>query len=91
MDEGGDKLFLCAKRGEMDKYANLGRDLNVIGYDIGIGSITVYFSDGSAYLYGSIKPGINHVAEMQKLAIAGRGLNGYINKKVKYDYQQKIR
>ena len=35
----------------MERYRNLGRDSNVAAFEIGNGSITVEFNDGSQYLY----------------------------------------
>jgi hypothetical protein len=33
----------------MERYRNLGRDSDVAGYELGDGSITVQFDDGSLY------------------------------------------
>ncbi len=48
------------------------------------------FSDRSRYLYNTIKPGAAAVAELQKLARAGRGLNSHINRIIRKDYSEKI-
>jgi hypothetical protein len=75
----------------MEYYKNLGGDSGVTAYEIGVGSITVHFRDGSVYLYNNGSAGPASIAEMQKLARAGQGLNSYINLYVKKGYAQKIR
>lgn len=35
----------------MERYKNLGRNSNVVGYALGNGSIVVQFGDGSLYEY----------------------------------------
>lgn len=75
----------------MERYANRGGDSGVISYALGQGQITVQFSDGSQYLYNSQCPGAAAVAEMQRLAVAGVGLNSYINRVIRKSYAQKLR
>lgn len=75
----------------MERYLNLGRDSNVAAYELGIDSITVKFNDGSVYLYTSQSAGRGNLAELQRLAQIGQGLNGYINRYVRKAYAQKIR
>ncbi|WP_296260105.1 MULTISPECIES: hypothetical protein [unclassified Pseudomonas] len=54
------------------------------------GSILVEFADQSRYLYNTIKPGPAAVAELQKLARAGQGLNSYINRIIRKNYFEKL-
>ena len=75
----------------MERYANRGGDSGITGYELGQGQITVQFSDGSQYLYNSQHPGPAVVAEMQRLAVAGVGLNSYISRIVRKNYAQKLR
>lgn len=75
----------------MQSYANLGGDSGVIGFEIGQGSITVYFRDNSAYLYTDGSAGGSNISQMQSLARAGQGLNSYINKYVRKNYASKLR
>ena len=70
----------------MEQYANLGGDSNVVAFEIGQGSITIQFKDGAVYLYTNQSAGVAHVAEMQRLARAGQGLNSYISRFVKKGY-----
>ncbi len=73
----------------MQTYKDLSGDSGVEAYEINSGAITVKFSRGGTYLYNQSKPGAAHVAEMQRLAESGDGLNAYINKFVKKDYAEK--
>lgn len=75
----------------MERYKNLGRDSNVATYELGAGSITVQFNDGSIYLYTNQSAGPANLAELQRLAQIGQGLNGYINRYVRKGYAQKLR
>ena len=75
----------------MERYKNLGNNSGVTNYEIGEATIKVKFKDTvSVYVYTSIKPGQLHVAKMKELAIAGRGLQTYINKhrSVGYDHKE---
>lgn len=83
--------FIQIKRGAMNRYANRGGDSGVIAYEIGQGQITVQFNDGSLYLYDGSRPGFGAVAEMQRLARAGVGLNSYISSMVRKNYARKLR
>lgn len=69
----------------MEIYANKKGTSGVKGYEIAQDSITVYFKNSSVYLYNAAHPGSATVAEMQKLARRGEGLNDYINQHVKAD------
>jgi len=73
----------------MQTYANLGGDSSIVGYEIGAGSITVHFRDGSSYLYTDASAGPNNIAEMHALAKAGQGLNSYIIRYVRKGYDSK--
>lgn len=75
----------------MTVYQNKGHDSGITQFETGTNSITVYFSDGSAYLYNATAPGVQMVAEMTKLAHSGEGLNSYINRNVRANYAAKIR
>lgn len=73
----------------MERYANRSGDSGVAGYELGQGQITVQFGDGSQYLYNSQSPGAAAVAEMQRLAVAGAGLNSYISRTVRKNFAKK--
>jgi hypothetical protein len=55
-------------------------------YAAGATFIRVWFKDGKSYEYNQIKPGLDHVVEMKRLAEEGRGLATYINQHVKENY-----
>lgn len=75
----------------MEIYKNLGGDSGVTAYELGTNSITVRFKDGAAYLYTNQSAGSHKIEQMKKLAMAGHGLNSYINLNVKYGYEKKLR
>ena len=73
----------------MQKYADIDNDSGVDSFEIKDTSITVWFTKGAskAYTYSYNIAGQNHVEKMKQLALAGDGLNAYINYNVssKYD------
>ncbi|HET8804081.1 MAG TPA: hypothetical protein VFM72_05845 [Aequorivita sp.] len=71
----------------MERYRNTGGNSGVYAYEIGPDYIKVQFSGTSrTYTYSYRKAGRGHVDEMKSLAISGSGLNGYINRYVKFLY-----
>jgi len=74
----------------VERYKNFGGDSGVIAYELGDGSITVQFNDGSIYLYTSQSTGPGNLAEMQRLAQAGEGLNSFISRVVRKGYADKL-
>lgn len=74
-----------------ERYMNRGGNSNVNSYEIGDGSITVWFNDGSEYLYTDNSAGSANIPEMQKLARQGYGLNSYIKLEVNTKYLHKRR
>jgi hypothetical protein len=74
----------------MNRYRDRHGDSGVVAYCIGPGSITVRFRDGCAYLYDDSNPGPVHVAQMQRLATRGEGLNTYINRFVRDRYAARL-
>jgi len=73
----------------MELYKNL--EAGVRKFEFDSSSITIEFTDGSAYVYNSRKPGYQHVRNMQILAKKGYGLTTYINKYVRENYALKIK
>jgi hypothetical protein len=71
----------------MMRYLNLTGQSNVIGYDIGIDYIKVYFAGSiRPYTYSYASAGRANVETMKRLAHSGSGLNSFINRCVKYSY-----
>lgn len=70
----------------MERYRNFGGDSGVAAYEIGSTYIRIMFSTGATYQYSYLKAGSTHVEQMKMLARAGRGLNSYINRYVKYAF-----
>lgn len=75
----------------MERYANLGGDSGVVGYEIGNDFIRVQFSDGSIYLYTYTSAGADNIEQMKRLARNGQGLNAFINRHVRKAYARKER
>jgi hypothetical protein len=75
----------------MERYANLGGNSGVVGYEIGHDFIRVQFSDGSIYLYTYTSAGANNIEQMKKLAQSGQGLNAFIIKNARKAYARKER
>ena len=75
----------------MVAYGNLGGSSGVTSYQIGEGSIQVEFKDSALYLYTNQSAGHFNIEHMKALAIAGRGLNTFINISVKHLYAAKLR
>ena len=74
----------------MKRYRNRGGDSGVVAYEIGPTSITVKFSD-AVYLYTYQSAGRANIERMKRLAIAGEGLNSFINRCVRKRYAKKLR
>jgi len=67
----------------MQYYKNIGGDSGVSAYEYGTDFIRVKFSSGKIYLYTNASAGAQNIAEMKRLADAGRGLNSFINLRVR--------
>ena len=76
------------ERVPMERYQNLSADSGVDAYECGPDWIKVRFRNGPTYVYDSVKPGAEHVARMQELARAGRGLSTYISRHVQKEYSR---
>jgi len=74
----------------METYKNLSGLSNVSAYEIGGESIKVWFKDGKGYLYDYSSAGRENIEKMKALAVAGRGLNTFINQHVLKDYSAKL-
>jgi len=74
----------------MEKYRNVSGVSNVAEYKISMGSIVVKFKDGTAYLYTADVTGAALVAEMQRRASIGKGLNTYIKTVVKDKHARRL-
>ena len=75
----------------MVKYLNLHGDSNVKCYEIHNEYIDVIFNNTPyVYRYSNIKPGANDLNNLKKLAVQGYGLNEYINRNVRKNYERRI-
>ena len=68
----------------MNSYSNVSGGSNIVGYENGainaMPYIKVQFADNSVYEYTAESCGVETVNEMQRLALSGIGLNGFISK-----------
>lgn len=72
----------------MQTYPNKGGNSGVIGYSIGEDYIEVQFSSGHPYRYSYTSAGVEKVEQMKKLAKEGEGLNSYINRYARNDFEK---
>lgn len=75
----------------MQPYLNASGQSGVRGYAIGSNYIDVYFSTGALYRYTYASAGSTAIENMKRLAVAGSGLNSYINRYVKSNYAARLR
>ena len=84
---------MASKKDEEDKimqvYKNLGGDSNVKGFVIGEEYIDVqFYGTAKVYRYSYRSAGREKVEEMKKLAKIGKGLNSYIMRYARFDYEK---
>lgn len=72
-----------------NNYKNLSGRSGVNSYQNKRGTLSVRFQDGSTYNYTNKSAGQYAMRRMRQLSTRGRGLNGYINRKVKSNYASK--
>lgn len=70
------------------RYKNLNGDSNILYYDIQETYIDVYF-ERTVYTYSSVGIGDDTLKILKNLAVQGYGLNGFINRYIKYKYSDK--
>lgn len=73
----------------MQIYKNLGGNSNVQWFIIGDDYIDVQFGSGNPYRYSYRSAGKEKVETMKRLALEGQGLNSYIMKNARLDYEKK--
>lgn len=73
----------------MKLYKNLGGNSNVLAYLNGEDYIDVQFGDGMIYRYSYQSAGVDKVEHMKALAVQGQGLNSYIMRYAKMNYENK--
>lgn len=73
----------------MQTYGNLAGNSGVRAFEVLRDGIRVRFANGATYLYDHRVPGREHVDEMKRLAVKGRGLSTYIAQ-FGGDYAEKV-
>jgi hypothetical protein len=74
----------------MRRYRGADNDTGVSAYALLEDAIEIQFKDGGVYRYSAKRPGAELVAEMRRLAIAGKGLSTFINQHVR-EYECRVR
>lgn len=72
----------------MQSYSNLGGNSGVRTFRIGVDYVEVQFQTGRIYKYSYRSAGKEKVEEMKRLALQGCGLNSYIMRYAKMDYER---
>jgi len=78
----------------MEIYKDIDNDSGVASFEIDDDSITVKFKEANklghtTYKYSNRKAETNNIEQMKKLAILGDGLNAFINKNVRKEYDSR--
>jgi hypothetical protein len=73
----------------MKEYRNSNGDSDIEAYETGADYVAVRFSGSDrTYTYSYSMAGMTHVENMKLLAAQGYGLNGYINRYVRFLYDR---
>lgn len=72
----------------MTIYKNLGGNSNIYAFSIGEDYIDVQFNGGKIYKYSYYSAGKDKVEQMKKLAVQGQGLNSFIMRRARNDYER---
>ena len=75
----------------MNSYKDVNGDSGVIAYEHGEDFIKVQFKNGAVYHYDYASAGSTNIEKMKELAVAGDGLNAFINKYVRTSYARRER
>lgn len=76
----------------MERYKNLSGQSNVLAYEFLNDGIIVQFNDRTQYIYHVLKVGAGNMSEMKRLAVAGKGLNSFINRtpEIRKGYSKRV-
>ncbi len=73
----------------MESYRNLSGTSGIAAFELGSDFVRVRFLDNSVYLYSCRSAGRGNIDQMKRLAVAGRGLNTFINTAVRKAYERR--
>ena len=73
------------------RYQNVGGKSKVERYHLAKDAVTIEFADCSKYIYTNQSATPVNIAKMKELAVAGKGLDAFIDKNVKDRFERKIR
>ena len=74
----------------MQRYKNQSGKSAIRAYEIYEKSIVIEFRYAGKYLYNYDQPGPEHVEEMKRLAVEGKGLSTYITQNVRKLFAKKL-
>ena len=74
----------------MQRYKNLSGKSVIRAYEIYDKSIIIEFRHAGKYVYNYDQPGREHVEEMKRLAVEGKGLSTYISQNVRKQFAKKL-
>ena len=74
----------------MTPYGNSSGNSGIVAFEIRDNAIHIQFKHGPIYVYNDVVPGREHVEEMKRLALEGRGLSTYISKHVRKLFAAKL-
>lgn len=72
----------------MEQYRNLNGNSNVRAFFIGDNYIDVLFDGGAVYRYSYRSAGMDKIEQMKKLARQGWGLNSFIMRHARKNYER---
>ena len=75
----------------MQEYRHVGGETGILAFEIGTDFIRVEFEDHTVYIYTYASAGSFAVERMKELAVKGEGLNTFINKYTRKNYERKER
>lgn len=79
---------VCLERGFMQAYLNNSGNSAIKEFEIGEDYIRVKFKTDKIYKYSYKSADVARIEQMKILALNGSGLNSYINRFVKNDYEK---
>lgn len=75
---------------KMEQYKNFNGNSNIKAFSFGTDYIDIQFNKGAIYRYSYNSAGSMKVEQMKELAIKGCGLNSYIMRNAKKEYERRL-
>lgn len=79
----------CYRENDMEKYLNINGNSNIEAYEIGETYIAVkFYRTSKVYVYSYTSAGEENIETMKELARQGNGLNSFIMRNVRTNYER---